>query len=131
MATTPCYPTDLTDDQWALLAPLLPPRVAAGAPRTTAFRALLNALFYVVSNGLKWRALPAGYPPEGTGRDYCHRWRRSGLLDRLHATLRAAVRVAEGHAPDPSAGSMDSQSVKAAGTSGTRGFDAGGGKSTG
>ncbi|WP_052639891.1 IS5/IS1182 family transposase [Zavarzinella formosa] len=69
--------------------------------------------------------LPKEYPPEGTVRDYFHRWWRRGLLDQIHAALRAMVRENEGHAPEPSAMSIDSQSVKAAVTSGTRGFNAG------
>lgn len=125
MAATTCYDSDLTDAQWAVVEPLLPPPCGAGAPRTTDFRSLVNALFYVASNGVKWKSLPKTYPPEGTVRWRFHQWRRSGLLEAIHAALRGMVRAAAGHAADPSAGSIDSQSVKAAGTSGTRGFDAG------
>lgn len=118
------YDSDLTDEQWAVVEPLLPPP-GGGAPRTTDFRGLVNAMFYVVSNGVKWTSLPKTYPPEGTVRWRFHPWRRAGVLDAIHAGLRALVREAAGHPADPSAGSLDSQSVKAAGTSGTRGFDAG------
>ena len=119
------YPSDLTDDQWALAEALLPPRVAAGAPRTTDLRAVLNAIFYVASSGCAWYALPHDFPPEGTVRAYFHTWRRNGTWARIHDALRAEVRLAAGKEPDPSAGSIDSQSIKSARTAQTRGFDAG------
>lgn len=123
--TRPAYDTDLTDAQWALLEPLLPAVVAAGAPRTTALREVVNAIFYRLHNGCAWKNLPHDFPPEGTVRDYFHRWRRQGLWEQLNDTLRRQVRQAEGKAPEPTAAIIDSQSVKATRTSGLRGYDAG------
>src|SRR5512135_107493 len=127
MDTTPRtpYSSDLSNAQWAILEPMLPPPVPAGAPRTTDLREVLNAIFYVLTNGCAWHALPQDFPPEGTVRDYFHRWRRSGLWERIHDHLRRQVRGQAGKEPEPRAGSIDSQTVKATRTSGTRGYDAG------
>jgi putative transposase len=123
-ARTP-YESDLSDAEWAILQPLLPPAVAAGAPRTTDLREVLNGILYRLHNGCAWHALPHDLPAEGTVRDYFHRWRRCGLWDQINDTLRRAVRRAEGHDEEPSAALIDSQSAKGSRTSGVRGYDAG------
>jgi len=119
------YPSDLTDAQWALLQPLLPPPPGGGRPATTDVREVVNAILYVDKNGCAWRALPHDFPPEGTVRDYFHRWRRAGLWERILDTLRQRVRCREGRPDGPTAAIIDSQSVKGTRTSGLRGYDAG------
>jgi putative transposase len=119
------YGSDLTPDEWALLAAELPPPVPAGAPRTTDLREVVNAILYRLHNGCAWHALPHDFPPEGTVRDYFHRWRRCGLWAKINDALRRRVRQAEGRAEEPSAAIIDSQSAKGTRTSGSKGYDAG------
>jgi putative transposase len=119
------YASDLSDAEWAILQPLLPPAVAAGAPRRTDLREVLNGILYRLHNGCAWHALPHDLPAEGTVRDYFHRWRRGGLWEQINDALRREVRRAEGHDEEPSAALIDSQSAKGSRTSGARGYDAG------
>ncbi len=110
--TRPRYPTDLTDRQWARLAPLLPPPKPGGRPRSTDVRQVVDAILYVLRNGIVWRALPHDYPPWETVYYYFNTWRRAGVWEQVHDLLREQVRQAAGHQPTPSAAVLDSQSVK-------------------
>ena len=103
---------DLTDAQWAILEPLLPPAPGGGRPRTTEMREVLNAILYLLRTGSAWKHLPHDFPPSGTVYDYFKQWRRAGTIARIHDTLRRQAREASEHEPEPSAASLDSQSVK-------------------
>jgi putative transposase len=119
------YASDLTDQEWAILQPLLPAPVPAGAPRKADLREVVNAVLYRLHYGCAWHALPHDFPPEGTVRDYFHRWRRCGLWRQINDTFRRRVRKAGGRDEEPSAGIIDSQSAKGTRTSGGKGYDAG------
>ncbi len=119
------YSSDLSDPQWNLIEPLLPPPKPGGRRREVDIREVVNAIFYVLKSGCAWKDMPHDFPPEGTVRDYFHQWRREGVWERVNDGLRRASRVQLNREPDPSAGVIDSQSAKVARTSGTRGYDAG------
>ena len=106
------YPTDLTDAQWEHLSGLLPSAKPGGRPRSVELREILNAMFYLVRTGCSWRQLPHDLPPWSTVWSYFRLWRDDGTLKSLHDTLRTQVREAAGKQKDPSAGCVDSQSVK-------------------
>jgi putative transposase len=106
------YPSDLTDDQWALIEPLLPPQGRLGQPRKHHMRDIVNGCLYLVRTGCQWRYLPREYPPWGTVHWYFRKWRMEGVWQRIHDALREQVRMSEGRAAAPSAGVIDSQSVK-------------------
>jgi putative transposase len=108
------YPTDLTDEQWNLIGGLLPSAKPGGRKRTTDLRAVVNAIFYIVVAGCAWRMLPHEYPKWKTVYHYFRLWRINGTWVQLHERLASWVRVADGRAAAPSAGSLDSQSVKTA-----------------
>ena len=111
----PSYPTDLTDEQWAVLEPLLPVMlcltVLGGRPEKHRRRAMIDAMFYVADNGCKWRALPKDFPPWQTVHGMFARWRKDGVWADIVDLLRAGVRVTAGRDPEPSAAVIDSQSV--------------------
>jgi transposase len=123
------YPTDLTDRQWELIEPLLPePPAGTGRPPRHSKREIVNAILYHVRAGGSWRMLPKDLPPWETVYGYFRDWRQDGTLDRIHDALRERVRANEERRnQDPSAGIVDSQSVKGADTvsKATRGYDAG------
>src|SRR5215210_3704875 len=106
------YPTDLTDEQWAVLGPLIPPAKPGGAPRTVALREVLNTLFYQNRAGCPWDMLPHDLLPKSTVYDYFARWRDDATWQALLDALRRAVRQAAGRDAAPSAGAIDSQTVK-------------------
>lgn len=121
------YPSDLTDAQWALIEPLLPEPSVEGRREKHPRREIVNAILYVVRSGCPWRYLPADLPPWQTVYWYFVRWEDAGVTEKLLATLRIKARVQDGRLPEPSAGIIDSRSVKGADTVGrdSRGYDAG------
>ena len=106
------YPTDLTDRQWRRLEPHVPGAKPGGRPRSSDEREVVDAILYVLRNGIVWRALPHDFPPWKTVYHYFAAWRRDGTWDAIHAALREEVRRADGREPSPSAAILDSQSVK-------------------
>lgn len=119
------YPTDLTDRQWDCIKDLLPAAKPGGRPRKVEMRQVLNAIFYVLVGGVQWRMLPTSYGAWKTVYHYFRIWRDDGTWQRIHDTLRTRVRQKEGRHKHPTAGCLDSQSVKASANRGVRGFDAG------
>src|SRR6201997_445007 len=108
------YPSDLTDGEWALIEPMIPPAKRGGRPRDVNVREALNAIFYVLSTGCQWQALPKDLPPKSTAHSYFMLWDWDGTLERIHHALYVATREREGREASPTAAIIDSQSAKAA-----------------
>src|SRR6476660_7828376 len=108
------YPSDVTDEEWELIVPLIPPGKSGGGKRTVIMREVVNGLMYVLSTGCQWRAIPTDLPPKSTVYDYFDLWTYDGTLQRIHHALYEQCREQAQREASPTAAIIDSQSVKSA-----------------
>jgi putative transposase len=108
------YPTDLTDKEWGLLDPLLPPAKSGGRKRSIETREVANAIFYRLRTGCSWRMLPQDFPKWQTVYTYFRNWKKDSTWHKVNDVLRRKIRIQEGRDEEPSAGILDSQSAKTA-----------------
>lgn len=108
------YPSDLTAEEWAFIAPVIPPAKRGGGKRTVSIREVVNGLMYVLSTGCQWRAIPKDLPPRSTVNGYFAQWDYDGTLDRIHQALYVKCREQAERDASPTAAIIDSQSVKSA-----------------
>jgi transposase len=114
------YPSDLTDEEWALIGPSIPPAKRGGTKRTVDVRSVVNGVMYILSTGCQWAQLPKDLPPRSTVNDYFKRWEHDGTLTRIHHALYVKCREMADRQASPTVGIIDSQSVKSAEKGGAR-----------
>src|ERR1700681_3759517 len=123
------YPSDLSDAEWLIVEPMIPPAKGGGRRRSVNVREVLNGIFYVLWTGCQWQALPKDLPPKSTVHDYLELWNGDGTLERIHHELYMAVREQEGREPSPTVAIIDSQTAKGSQKGGSSldpsGYDAG------
>ena len=98
------YPSDVTDEEWKIIKPMVPPARPGGRPRSTDMREVINSIFYIASTGCQWRALPKDFPPMSTVQWYFYAWADTGVLEGMNDLMVAAERVLEGRAAEPTGG---------------------------
>lgn len=121
----PAYPSDLTDVEWEIIRKEVPKARRGGRKRSVNVREILNAIFYVLDNGTKWRSLPHDYPAWQTVYWYFAQWSSDGTIEKIHRKLRKITRVIAGKKPEETVAIIDSQSVKTTEDAHSNGFDAG------